>query len=98
MRRLKIAAIVASVVILPFVLAELINRRRFDEPFPFVLFATLWVMAASVAGLAVPLLRPVSEGAAKRTTRIVLLIALVAVFGRILIDQMPCFLGVPGCD
>jgi len=99
--RLKVAAIAGSVVILPFVVAELVNRRQFKEQFPFVLFGTLWLLAATIIAIAMPMVRaqdPAFEGAAKRATRIVLLIALVAVFGRILIDQMPCFLGVPGCD
>ena len=42
--KLKLPVIFSSILELPFIAFELINRRSFHEGFPFVLFGTLWLL------------------------------------------------------
>ena len=100
-----LGATAASVaLVLPFILLELINRRVFNEEFPFGLFAILWVVAFSF----ILILRRVmsdlrSRGTARRrplstTVRLASLVFLAWSWVALIQDQMPCFLGVPLCD
>lgn len=94
--KLVFSAIVALASVIPFMFLELINRRRFDEPFPVPLFVTLWILSSAFVVVGSPIARgPRSAGLAFRVT----LLALIAwLWGGIVMDQMPCFLGGQNCD
>ena len=94
-KRIGLAAI-AGALVLPFGILELVNRRPFDEGFPFFLFALLWLLGAAFAGLLVPVLR--HRRAWGLVAGVAALILIVWAWGSIVGDQMPCFLGVPNCD
>lgn len=102
--RLGSSAIVATLLVLPFVSLEVMNRRRFDEQFPIVLFGSLWVLAMTFFLALRPILERVRPEGTVRARPVALLVGvayliLVAwLWVAILLDQMPCFLGVPNCD
>jgi hypothetical protein len=105
---LRPAAIISLLVVLPFAVLEVINRETFrptgQERFPFLLFSVLWLgMLAFVA-----ILRPTihtlraGNGVLTQPRKLLLSVAalalIAAVWGGILVDQLPCLLGVPNCD
>ena len=89
-KTLLVPAIAGTAAVLPLVLMEWWNRRGFPEGFPFVLFGLLWLLPAAGAFV---LARPWALA-----LRVGLLAVLVWGWGAILLDQLPCFLGVPNCD
>jgi putative effector of murein hydrolase len=79
---------------LPFLMLEF---RYQPGELPLVLFGTLWLLGAAVVALLLPVLRNRPRPGAL-LVRVSLSILVACVWARILMDQMPCFLGVPNCD
>jgi uncharacterized membrane protein len=83
---------------------ELANRRNFHEGFPIPLFGILWLLPMLFIVILTPILRTVREGNSVLANpfhllvRITLLALITWLWAAILIDQLPCFLGVPNCD
>jgi hypothetical protein len=83
---------------------EVVNRRNFNEGFPIPLFVIMWLLPLLLILIATPIMQSIR--ARERITanpiifvvRVVLIAFLVWMWFGILIDQMPCFLGVPNCD
>lgn len=98
------AALISLILVLPFVILELVNRRSFAEGFPVPLFGFLWLLPAAFIVVLVPLVRAVRAGNSLTANpvnlllRVALLALIAAAWGGLLIDQMPCFIGVPNCD
>jgi hypothetical protein len=101
---LKAAVIGSSVLVLPFIILELVNRRDYPNGFPILLFGFMWLMALVFIVILMPIQR--SQHATNQSVpssvsllpRIVLLILIAWMWVSLVIDQMPCFLGVPNCD
>ena len=102
--RLKLPVLLSLVLVLPFILMELINRRDFHEDFPFSLFIGLWLLPLIFFLILTPMLQRVREGRKPMENPVdlvfgILVMLLVAVMWiNLLSDQMPCFLGVMNCD
>jgi preprotein translocase subunit SecY len=102
--KLTTPAIIASAVVLPFMLLELINRRGLGEGFPVALFVVMWVLPALFIVVATPIVRDLRVGARVTAnplgvvSRLAALILITWLWLAIVIDQLPCFLGVPDCD
>ena len=79
---------------LPFLALEL---RSQSGELPLVLFGTLWLLGAVFVALLLSLLRKRQRPAAI-LVRIGLSIVVACLWAGIVMDQMPCFLGVPNCD
>ena len=102
--RFRTPALISSILVLPFLVLEWVNRRSYPEGFPILLFALLWLLpflflrmlslilgSTSAEGCkAVPLPHVLARGAA--------LALLLWLWVSLLHDQLPCFLGVPNCD
>lgn len=93
-------------LVLPLIILELINQRPTwqDARGVLVLFGVLWLLPTAFVLLLMPMVRDLR---AKRSLlshplRLVLRIVpmgLIAMFWiTLVIDQLPCFLGVPNCD
>jgi hypothetical protein len=96
-------AIISSILVLPFVILELINRRSLREDFPYVLFGMLWILAGVFTLLLMPIVQNVQAGNRIRINlinllRVVSLVLIASLWVGIVLDQMPCFLGIPNCD
>jgi cation transport ATPase len=102
--QLRSPAIISSLLVLPLVGLEVINRRGFDEGFPFPLFGILWLLPVTFMVALMPIVRTSWRDGTLRTVpvsllfRVAFLILVAWLWVAILLDQMPCFLGVPNCD
>jgi hypothetical protein len=101
---LKSPVVISFLFMVPFLILELVNRRSFNEGFPFPLFALLWLLPLIFIVTLMPIVRNVRAGNSILVQPMILAIRVVALifvawmwFG-IVIDQMPCFMGVPLCD
>ena len=97
-------AIVSSLLILPFVNLEWVNRQGFHEDFPVVLFALMWSLQTAFFVVLIQVLQSVRKGNRLMANPLdlflkVSFLALAAwMWAGILMDQLPCFLGVLNCD
>ena len=96
-RVLAPSLLVSTFAVTPMLVLELINRRGMGEGFPVALFAVLWLLGLAFAVTLMTLVR-------RRRFSLVTVIggfALLAIgflYAGIVVDQRPCFLGVPNCD
>ncbi len=62
LQNLVSSAFIGFLFILPFMTMEIINRRNYDEPFPFVLFFGMWQIVFAISLLLLPLVRARRSG------------------------------------
>jgi hypothetical protein len=96
-----VAAGIGFLLVVPFAVLERFNTSELGTPFPFGLFILLWLVALGAITLGnsvVGLVRAGAPRAAAVIPRVVLSGLLAYLFVALLIDQIPCFLGVPNCD
>ena len=96
MRNLKLAALISTCLLLPFIVLEWINRQQFAEGFPIPLFAAMWLLAAASIFVLLPVMR--TRSAAGLIARVVVGVCVAWLWVALVQDQLPCFLGVPNCD
>jgi uncharacterized membrane protein len=83
---------------------EVTNRSSFNEGFPIVLFIVMWFLPVIFFLILTPIIRTIRTGNSllaspfKLLLSITFLVLIAIVWTGALIDQMPCFLGVPNCD
>jgi hypothetical protein len=104
LENLKLPVLLSTILVLSFMLLEWINRRNLQEDMPLPLFGILWLLATVFFSILVPNMRNTKAGKNLTAHPFVLLasaaclVFIAALWGAILLDQMPCFLGVPNCD
>lgn len=102
--RLAAPVFISSTLVIPLVVLQWMNRRAFHEDFPFVLFAFMSVHALFIVLLVTPALRQLQLerrlGALKfhHWAGLAVAAVLISVYAEVVVDQLPCFLGVPNCD
>ena len=84
---------------------EVINRRSFNKGFPVLLFVIMWLPPVMFILILMPLVRSLRQAGngilacrGKLLLSVTFLVLIAIVWTGALIDQMPCFLGVPNCD
>lgn len=103
---LKTAAVVSFIVVLPFALLEFAFGTVTGQGVPdlILLFGLLWLLAAAFIVVVMPVGQKMRAGdrVAAKPFNLLLRVALSALilmmWVGVIIDQMPCFLGVPNCD
>lgn len=101
---LRLPAIISFLLVLPFMILEGVNRRNFNEGFPIPLFVIMWLLPMLFLLTGMPIIRNVRGGNSLLANPVVLFIRVVFliftawIWTGLLIDQMPCFLGVSNCD
>jgi hypothetical protein len=96
--------VTSAMLVAPFMFLQLVNRRTHDEGFPLALFAFMLLNALLIVRLLTPALRHFRAENRLRTLALAhwaglsLGILLIFVYANVVIDQLPCFLGVPNCD
>jgi hypothetical protein len=101
---LKLPVLISSMLVIPFMIMEVVNRRNFNEGFPIPLFIFMWVLPILFVVTLMPIVRNVRAGnnlmasPVNLLIRVVILVFIAWMWTSLLIDQMPCFLGVPNCD
>ena len=97
-------ALISLLLVVPFMVMEMVNRRGFDEGFPIPVFVMMWILPLIFIITAMPIVRNLRAGNSLMAQpvnlllRVVILIVLAFFWTGLLLDQMPCFLGVPNCD
>jgi hypothetical protein len=101
---LQSPALISLLLIIPFMIRELVNRRSFNEGFPISLFIIMWLLPVLFMVTGIPIVRnlrarnSVIANPVTLFVRVIFLAFLLWMWFGILIDQMPCFLGIPNCD
>ncbi|HYP27797.1 MAG TPA: hypothetical protein VE262_13855 [Blastocatellia bacterium] len=103
---LKSAALISFTLVLPLAALECVNNTitRQNAPGLIVLFGLLWLLPVAFIVTLLAIVRAARAGnSALANPRGVLfrvaLLALVAmIWGLIINDQLPCFMGVANCD
>ena len=105
-RLIRLAALISFALVLPFAILESLNQSvtRQNAPGLIVLFGLLWLLPMVFIVILVPLVRTVRAGNSVivRPINLVLRLASLAfitmIWTGVVMDQLPCFLGVPNCD
>src|SRR5262245_36593361 len=102
-RTLAVSSLISLIMVFPFLLLEILNRRHFSESFPYSLFTILWIVMLAFIFVLIPIVRNLQTGTPSLSTtnlitRFTILLLLSFFWIRVIIDQMPCFLGVVNCD
>ncbi len=103
---LRSAALVSFILLLPLAILESLNQTMTGQNAPglFVLFGLLWLLPTAFVVTLMPVVRSVRAGHSLIKNPLNLLLrvsslAIIAVmWGGLLADQIPCFMGVPNCD
>ena len=104
MKTLGTSARISSFIVAPFVFLEVRYAPQSYSSFPYPLFAMLWLVPAAFCLSIAPLARSVRSGEGVTAHPVTLAVrvsfmALLAVLWMgLVVDQLPCFLGVPNCD
>lgn len=111
MRSMRTPALVATVVVVPLLVLELVSaagdrQSRGPDYWPgvFLLHLAMWSLAFGFVVVWGMVIRDMTTGGyvtahpAKTAVRVGLLVLLAASFAFIAIDQMTCFTGLPHCD
>lgn len=102
---LAVAVIIGFLFTVPFFILEAITTSGFSNlGFPLTLFILMWINGALFVFILMSIL--ISLRSQKRSNifyiflilKIGLLIILAWAWADVIIDQWPCFIGVPNCD
>ena len=100
------AALISFILVLPFAILEsLFNTVNKQNVVGLVvLFGLLWLLSTTFIVILVPIVRTVRAGnniianPINLLFRVAFLALIAMMWSGILIDQLPCFMGVPNCD
>jgi len=99
-------AIISFILVLPFMILEFMFNTvtKQNAPGLTVLFGLMWLLSMLFIVILMPLVRNVRAGNSIMANpinfllRASLLAFIAMMWTGILIDQWPCFMGVPNCD
>ncbi|HEX7174926.1 MAG TPA: hypothetical protein VF240_06565 [Pyrinomonadaceae bacterium] len=102
----KSAALISFVLVLPFAILESLNNtiNRQNVPALIVLFGLLWLLPMAFILILAPIVRSARAGNGVMANpfnllfRVAMLALVAMMWGVLLIDQLPCFMGAPNCD
>jgi hypothetical protein len=102
----KSAAIISLFLVLPFAILDFLFNplRRQNLLDPVVLFGLLWLLPMVFIVIFAPIVQSVRAGnniltnPVKLLCRVASLVLIAWMWGVAIIDQLPCFIGVPNCD
>ena len=103
---LKSAAIISFFLVLPLAILDFLFNplRRQNLLDPIVLFGLLWLLPMVFIVLFAPIVQSIRAGNNILTSpvtllfRVAFLIFIAWIWGVAIIDQLPCFIGIPNCD
>ena len=102
--QLLIAAVIGLLLVSPFAIMEVVNRRDFGEVFPFQLFLGLWLLPSLFVFVLMPIVQDMRSGKnilaqpLGLLLRSVFLVLFALMWINTLADQWSCFMGVLNCD
>ena len=104
LKSLGASVLLSATLVVPFIILQWVNRRTLQEAFPVVLFLFMSLHSLFIVFLLRPVLRHIRAERSLRALKfghwVSLLLGafLIYVYVGVVIDQLPCFLGVPNCD
>lgn len=104
MRKLGLAALFGLLLTLPLAVLEFTFNGTGHARGYIALFGFLWILATLLSLICMSLVQTLRAGtrvSAKSFQlglRVVGLAVVVMIWGSLVVDQFPCFLGVPNCD
>ncbi len=96
--------LISATLVAPFIVLQWVNHRAFHEDFPFVLFTFMSLHSLIIVLLLTPALRRLRSERHLSALKLghwaglVFSAFLIFAYADLVIDQLPCFLGVPNCD
>ena len=102
--RLVLVLAFAVLLVAPFAAMEAVNSANAQAELPTFLFALMFVHAALIAVAVSPAVQRALETKGIRGLSllhwfgVLAGLVLLAIYVGVVLDQMPCFLGVPNCD
>lgn len=95
--------IVGLLLTLPFIVLELWNQPVSRQDFPFSLFAWIWLLSSLFVWLAYSVVTTLRTGTVMQRpvqflAAVGVLLLIAVMWSGLMVDQFPCFLGVPNCD
>ncbi|RIK32348.1 MAG: hypothetical protein DCC56_00640 [Anaerolineae bacterium] len=100
----KSPALISLLIVLPFMLMEVVNTQNFYVVFNIPLFGIMWLLPTLFIVVLIPIVQNIRAGNTLMAhplsllLRVILLLFIAWFWSSLVIDQMPCFLGVPNCD
>jgi drug/metabolite transporter (DMT)-like permease len=104
LRSLFAPLLISTGLVAPFIVLQWVSRGTFHEEFPLVLFTFMSLHSLCIVLLLTPALRRLRAERSLRALKLghwagLLLGAFLGyAYADVVIDQLPCFLGVPNCD
>ena len=106
MTDLRSATLISFALVLPLLILEALNNTvtRQNAPDLALLLGMMWLLPAVFVAVLIPLVRSARAGRGVVSSpvslmlRVALLALVAAAWTWALVDQLPCFLGVPNCD
>lgn len=101
---LRLPALISTALTIPLIILDVINRRGYNEPFPVLLFGSLWLLPLTFLIILTSMVREQRQAEERRwfslsiIARAVGLIVIAGIWVVLIQDQWLCFLGVPNCD
>ena len=100
------AALISLVIVLPLVVLEVVNNAITRQNLfgLSLLFGLMWLLPTIFIMILMPLLRTLrtektgSMNPGPLLIRVTSLALVAVIWGWGLVDQFPCFLGIPNCD
>lgn len=99
-----LAAGIGLLVVAPMMLLQTTVGRASYSSFPLFLFGLIWLLTTVFAAVAAPSVRAIRSGEGVLAhpgllaTKVLFLILIAVFWMGLVVDQMPCFVGVPNCD
>lgn len=106
MRHVLRPALISFILVLPLAILESLNNTITKQSAPglIVLFGLLWLLQMAFIVILVPIVQSVRAGNSVMANpisilyRIATLVLIVMMWVGLIIDQIPCFMGVANCD
>ena len=104
LRSFVMSLLISLTFVVPFIVLQWVNRRAFHDDFPFVLFTFMSLHSLLIVLLLTPALRRLRSERHLRALKLghwaglVVSAVLISAYVNVVVDQLPCFLGVPNCD
>lgn len=102
---IKSPALISLLLVIPFMIMEVVNTRNLNAIFNVPLFGFMWLLPTIFILILVPIVRNLRRAGNSLMANpvslfisVIFLVLIAWMWASLLIDQMPCFLGVPNCD
>lgn len=98
-------ALIGLLFVVPFMIMEVVNTQNINTVFNVPLFGIMWLLPTIFILILIPIVRNLRRAGNSLMANpvslfisVIFLVLIAWMWASLLMDQMPCFLGVPNCD